>query len=124
MIESHFEGAVDGDGAAEAHAAEHREFAAAFEQQADDLEEVLVPADGDSVFGDTAEARHDAVIQRFVDLADIANGGEAFALTECVHAGKFLGKRLDLEAIHADYGVAIVHQIVRERESGGAESDD
>ena len=44
--------------AAEAHAAEHLEFAAPLQQQPDQLEEVLVPAHGDAVFGDAAEAGH------------------------------------------------------------------
>ena len=53
------ESAVDGDGPAEAHAAEHLELRAAFQQEPDDLEEVLVPADGDAIFGDDSETGQD-----------------------------------------------------------------
>ena len=43
--------------AAEAHAAVQREAVAPLEQQPDHLEEVLVPAHGDAIFGDAAETR-------------------------------------------------------------------
>ena len=59
--------------AAEAHAAVQRELAAALEQQADQLEEVLVPAHGDAVLGDAAEARHHALVERLVQLIDVAD---------------------------------------------------
>ena len=36
---------------------------AALQQQADDLEEILVPADGDAIFGDAAEPSHHAIVQ-------------------------------------------------------------
>ena len=83
VIEAHFERAVDGHGAAEAHAAEHAELGAALEQQPDHLQEVLVPADGDAVLGHAAEARHHAVVQALVDFGDVADGAErhAFART-------------------------------------------
>ena len=71
VVEAHRHGVLQRHRAAEAHAAEHGELAAAFEQQADDLEEVLVPAHGDAVFGDAAEAGHDALVERFADILDI-----------------------------------------------------
>ena len=86
MIEAHFESAIDGHRAAEAHAAEHIELAAPLEEQPDDLQEILVPAHRDAVFRDTAEARHDAVVERFVDLLDVADGTEARTLAERVDA--------------------------------------
>ena len=52
---------------------------AAFEQQPDDLQEVLVPADGDAVFGNAAEAGHDALVEPFVDLGDVADRPERHA---------------------------------------------
>jgi hypothetical protein len=64
MVDAEREGAVDGERAAETHAAKHREFAASFQQQADELEEILVPAHGDAVFGHPAEPGHDAGIER------------------------------------------------------------
>ena len=63
VVEAQFEGVVDGQRAAEAHAAEHREFAAPLQQQADHLQEVLVPAHRDAVFGDAAEAGQDALVR-------------------------------------------------------------
>ena len=75
VIEAQLERAVDGDGAAEAHAAEHRELAAPFEQQPDDLQKILVPADRDAVLGDTAEARHHAIVERLVELLMSRMGG-------------------------------------------------
>ena len=41
---------------------------AALQQQPDDFEEVLVPADRDAVFGHAAEARHHAVVEGFAQL--------------------------------------------------------
>ena len=69
VVEAEREGAVDRHRAAEAHAAIHRELAAALEQQADDLQEILVPAHGDAVFGDAAEPGHDAVVEPLVEAA-------------------------------------------------------
>jgi hypothetical protein len=34
-----------------------------------------------------------------------------------------LGQRLDLQPVDADHGMAVVHQVVREREAGGPEAD-
>ena len=51
------------DRSAEPHAAEHRELRPALEQQADDLEIVFVPADGDAVFGYAAKAGENAVVE-------------------------------------------------------------
>jgi len=45
VIEAEIEGAVNGEGAAEAHAAVHGKSIAPFEEQADHFQEVLVPAD-------------------------------------------------------------------------------
>jgi len=63
VIEAEAKGVVDRERAAEAHAADEREFLAALEEQADDLEEILVPAHGDAVLGHAAEASQDALVE-------------------------------------------------------------
>ena len=60
---------------------------APLEQQADDLEEVLVPAHRDAVFGDAAEARHDARAQVLAQLGDIADRPERHARARRLDAG-------------------------------------
>ena len=103
MIEAPLKRAINGQRAAEAHAAEHRELAAALQQQADDLQEVLVPTDRDAVLGDTAEAGHDAVAQRFVDLGHVANRLEWNALTGRRHAGHLRRQRFDFQAVDGNH---------------------
>jgi hypothetical protein len=66
VIEAQVEGVLDRDRSAEAHASVHRELRAAFEQEANELEEILVPAHRDAVFGDAAESSHDAVVEGLV----------------------------------------------------------
>ena len=124
VVEAVGEGFVDGQRAAEAHAAEHRELAPPLEQQADDLEEVLVPAHRDAVLGDAAEARHGAVVERLAQLANVLDRLERDAVAQRVHAGNRGIERLDLQAVDADHGVAVVHQVVRDGEAGRPEADD
>ena len=72
------------------------------QQQADDLQEVLVPADGDAVLGDAAEPRHHAVVERFVDAREMSRiGWNGYALAERIDAGESAGQRLDLQAVDA-----------------------
>ena len=115
---------VERQRAAEAHAAEHREFVAALEQQPDELEEVLVPAHRDAVFGDAAEAGHHAVVERLVEFVDVADRPERRARAVGAHARDVRGERLDLEAVDADDGVAFVEQVVRQREARRAHAGD
>ena len=49
--------------AAEADAAEMRELRAPLQQQAHELQVVLVPAHGDAVFGDAAEPGHHPIVE-------------------------------------------------------------
>ena len=112
------------DRAAEAHAADHREVFAPLEQETNDLEEVLVPAHGDAVLGNAAESRHDPVGERLGELAGVAYRLERNARPVETHAGHALGKRLDLETIDAEDGVALHQQLIREPEAGGSETDD
>ena len=110
--------------AAEAHAAVQREAVAPLEQQADHLEEVLVPAHGDAVFGHAAEAGHQAVVERLDEVAHVANRRERHALAANGDARHRRVERLDLQAVDADHRVAVVDEIVREREAGRPHADD
>ena len=73
VVEAEIEGTVDRNRAAKTHAAIHRKVRPALEQQAHDLKEILVPANGDAVLGDPAEPRHDAVVEAFDQARDIAD---------------------------------------------------
>ena len=60
--------------AAKADAAIHRELLAALEQQPDDLQEILVPADSNAVLGDATESGfHRARAGVFAQAGDIAD---------------------------------------------------
>ena len=110
--------------AAEAHAAEHGEFAAPLEQQADELQEILVPAHGDAVFGDAAEAGHDAVVEPLVELLHVADRAERHARRRARRRRRSRrGSGSILSPSTRDDGVAVIHQVMREREAGGAEPD-
>ena len=63
MVEAPRERRIDVEGAAKTDASEHLELAAALQQQADNLQEVLVPADGDAVLGDAAEPGHHPLVE-------------------------------------------------------------
>ena len=117
MVEAEIECLIQGDRAAEAHAAEHGEARPPLQQQADDLEEVLVPAHGDAVFGDAAETGHGALAQILVQLADVVDRLERHAPPVPVDAGIFRRQRLDLQAVHRHHGVAVIQQVMRQRES-------
>src|SRR5215471_21206805 len=110
MVEAECEGTVDGERAAETHASEHREFAPSFQQQADELEEVLVPAHGDTVFGHAAEPGHDARIERLAQLGGIADRTEPRARASDVDARNIDVERLDLEPVDRDDGMTVVHE--------------
>ena len=124
MVEAHGECALGGERAAEAHAAEHRELRAPLHQQARDLEEVLVPAHGDAVFRHAAESRHHAPVERLAQFGEICGWAEGHALAVGLHTGNRGVERLDLEAVDADHRVAVVHQMMRQRESRGTHADD
>ena len=124
VIEAERERAVGVERSAEAHAAEEREAAAALEQEPDDLEEILVPAHGDAVLGDAAESRHHAIVERFVQHRGIEDRLERHALAVGRDSRQRGRQRLDLEAVDADDRVAVVQQVVRQREAGGPHADD
>ncbi len=86
MVEAVGECLVDGQRAAEAHAAEHGELRAPLDKQANDLEEILVPANRDAVLGDAAEAGHGAMVERLLQPGDLFNRLEPRPVAERVHS--------------------------------------
>ena len=124
VVEAHFESGIDGESTTEAHTAEHVELAAAFEEQADYLKEVLVPANGDAIFGDAAETGHDAFIEPFVDFGDVTEGAEFGTAAQGIDAGNIGRKGFDFEAVDGENGVAIIHQVMRKGEAGGTKAND
>ena len=86
------------------------------------LEEVLVPADGDPVLGDAAKAGHGARTQRLLQLLEVAHRLERRPGAEGVDAGDLGRQRLDLQPVDRHHGVAVVDQMVGEREAGRAQT--
>ncbi len=110
--------------AAEAHAAEERKAIAAFEQEPYHLQEILVPAHGDAVLGHTAEAGHHAVVQRLIQCRCVANRRKRRALAGNRDTRQRRRQRLDLESVDADDRMAVIQQVVRQRESRRSHADD
>jgi len=119
VIEAQRERVVGAQRAAEAHATHQGEALAPFEQQPHQLQEVLVPAHGDAVFGHAAEAGHHPVVQRLVQRAHVVHRLEGHPRAVDAHAARALVERLDLQAVDADHAVPFLEQVVREREAGG-----
>ena len=113
MIEAEIECAVYRDRAAKAHAAIHRKIRPSFEQQAHDLQEILVPANRDAVLGDAAEPRHDAVVEAFDQGRDIADRLELAPRAVERDAADLGRQRLDLEPIDRRDEMAVVQQVMR-----------
>ena len=97
--------------------------AAPLEQQAHHLQVILVPAHGDAVFGDAAEARHGALAEILAQGVDVAHRREGHARAVGRDAGLLGRQRLDLQAVDADHGVAVVHQVMREGEARRTQPD-
>ena len=117
MVEAEGERIVDVERAAEAHAAHHRERVATFEQQTDDLQEVLVPAHRDAVFGDAAEPGHHAIVERLVQGVHVFDRLEGHPAAVRVDARQVGRQGFDLETVDADDAMPVVHQVVRQREA-------
>ena len=124
VIEPERERAFGVDRAAEAHAAVHREALAPLDQQAQQLEEVLVPANGDAVLGHTAEPGHHPIVERLGQRRDVADRHERHALAVRGDAGHCRRERLDLQPVDADDRVTVVQQMMCERESRRSHADD
>ena len=124
MIESQCKRVVDVERAAEAYAAVQRKAVAPLQQQSDHLQEIFVPAHRDAVFGNAAEAGHRPSVQRFDERREIAHRLErdARAIVADTRPSRF--KRLDFQAVDANDRVAVVHQMVGEREAGRSHADD
>ncbi len=124
VIEAHREGVLDRNGAAETHTAKHRELRAPLEQQPHHLEVVLVPANGDAVFGDAAETRHRPIAEVLAQGGDVLHRREGDACSVRLDAGLRRRQRLDLQPVDADDRVAVVHQVMGKVEAGGTQPDD
>ena len=97
---------------------------APLQQQADELEEILVPAHGDAVFGDAAETGHDAVVERFVKLAHVAHRLEGMARRRASRRRKYPRAAARSSARRwPTTCVAVIHQMMREREARRAQPD-
>ncbi len=120
MIEAEREGAFDVERAAKAHAAVDPERRAPRQRQVQRREEVLVPAHGDAVFGDAAEAGEGPLVERHAELAPALHG----ARRPRVGAQQIRAQRLDLEAVDAYDAEAVVEQVLAERVPRGTEADD
>ncbi len=111
VVEPQVPGVVQRQGAAEADAVVQAELLAPHQQQVIDVQEVLVPAHGDAVFGDAAEAEDDAAIQRPGDVVDVLDRlGHAPLGPAHAH-----GKRFDAQPVDADHAEAFVQQVVGQR---------
>ena len=120
MIEAELPSVLDRKRAAEAHAAVAAEARAAREQQINDLEEILVPTNGDPIFGDAAEARERSLVELLVERAKILD-----RLRRMLRVAEELGgERLDLQRVDADDAEPFVEQIVRQRVARGPETHD
>ena len=117
VIESHFKRALNRQRAAEAHAAKHGELLPPLQQQPDDFQEILVPADRDAILGNAAESRHHPIVERLINLVNVADRFESCAVAQHIHARRLFRQRLDLQAVNANHGMAVVHQVVRQREA-------
>ena len=123
MVKAELPGVVNAQCATEAHAADQRELIAPLEQQAHDLQEILVPAHRDAVFGHAAEAGNRAGIEVFVQGVDVAHRRKRDARAVRVNARQRLRQRLDFQAVDRHDGVSVVHQMVSQRESRRACAD-
>ena len=124
VVEAERKSALDCERAAEAHAAEHREFIAPFQQQTHELEEILVPAHGDAVFGNPAESGHHASIELFAQRGGVPDRAERGARAALPDPGNIGLERFDLEPVDRHDSVTVIDQVMGQREACGAQSDD
>ena len=122
MVEAQCEGLINRQRAAEADAAMHLKLRATLRQKPNELQEILVPTNRDPVFGHAAEAGHSPAAQRLADAVDPANGEERMAGAVGLNAGEAWRQRLDLQAVNAKHCVAVIEEVVCEREPGGAQA--
>ena len=119
VVEAQVPGVVQRQGAAEADAVVQAELLAPHEQQVIDVQEVLVPAHRDAVFGNAAETEDGAAIQRPGDVVDVLDRLRHAPLGPA-HAH---GQRLDAQTVDADHAEAVVEQVVGQRVAGRPHAD-
>ena len=124
MVESQRKRAGVVERSAETHAPVECEAIAPLEQQPDQLQEILVPAHRDAVLGDPAKTCHQAIAQRFHQRIDVAHSFECNAVAGDGDPGQRRRERLDLESIDADDRVAVIDEVMGERESCRPQPDD
>src|SRR5690349_14678948 len=108
MVEAETERAIDRDRAAKADAAIHGKVRPPLEQQAHDLQEILVPADCDAVFGNAAEPRHYPVVEplhQACDVADRLKGAPRSVERDAADLGR---QWLDLEPVNRRDKMAVI----------------
>src|SRR5207248_10324232 len=93
-------------------------------QEPHGLQEILVPAHRDAVFGNAAEPGHDARVEPLVLRRDIANWREGAAAAVGHDAGHLGWQRLDLQPVDRGDKMPVIHQMMRQRTAGRAKPDD
>ena len=119
VIEPHRERLVGVDRAAEADAAVDAEGRATRQVQMQRGEEALVPADGDAVLGDAAEARQPSLVERGRQLVPALDG----ARRPDVGAYQISRQRLDLEPVDPHHAEPGVEQVLRQRRARRPHAD-
>ena len=104
--------------AAEADAAEDPDACAPREREVDQEQEVLVPAHGDAVLAHAAEPAADAVGERLLERAPLADRPEARRPRSLAGSGSIFRPSI------ADDAEALVREVVRQRVAGRTEADD
>ncbi len=115
MVKPHRERILYSQRASKPYAPKHRKLGPPFQQQPDDLQEVLVPTYGDAILSHSAKPGHHPLIQILGNLLQITNGLEGAALSPGIHARVVLRQGLNLQPVHCHYGVTVVHQMMRQR---------
>src|ERR1700690_1744038 len=96
----------------------------ALQQQADDLQEILVPAHRDAVFGDAAEPRHGTIIQALVELLHVADGAEGNGPAAEVSPRDIPRRRVYLVPLELPPPMPVIQQVMGKRESRWPEARD
>ena len=124
MVEAERPGILDPKRAAEAHRTKGAELGAALEEQAHELEVVLVPAHGDAVLREPAEAGHDPLVEPLADVGEALDRLEGSAGTLGGDTRELGRQRLELEAVECRDAMALVHEMVGEIAARGAQAHD
>ncbi len=114
-------GLVERQRAAEADAAVDAEARPPRQGEVDERQEVLVPAHGDAVLGDAAEAFEHARVERPVDVAPVARSAAAAARLSPASTGS--GGSIFSPSM-ATTPKPSFSEVMRERVAGRAEADD